>query len=216
MDHFIGLALDIETLPNTDLVGMLPEPAPAKNIKDPEKIKADIEKKRKDQISKMGVNPLFSVILCICVHNDKGAQGWVNESADLAGEKKLLTDFFDYLDKNDVIKLVTYNGHEFDLPFIYRRAALAGAAPYKTLSHWGSKYSIDKHFDIMQVWGHFREYIKLDTMAQVVLGQEKIDIDFTEFPELVKTPAGRKKILDYCAQDTALTWEIYKKIEAVF
>jgi len=48
-------AFDLETIANKTMVDILPEVKPAGNLKDPEKIKADIEKKKKDQIADLGM-----------------------------------------------------------------------------------------------------------------------------------------------------------------
>ena len=59
------LAIDIETMPNPDMISKLPEVVADSRLKDEEKIKADIEKKKAEQIEKMALSPLYGKIACI-------------------------------------------------------------------------------------------------------------------------------------------------------
>jgi len=209
-DDFAVVALDIETIPNNDAIQFLPEPEPAKNLKDPEKIEADLEKKRRAQLGKMALDALYGKICCISITN-----GEAKKSFCLENEKELLVFFFDFMREN-IVRLVTFNGYGFDLPFIYRRAAILGITPAYSLGHWGTRYSKEKHIDVMQVFGNYKDYYSLDSMSSIFFGIKKIDLDYKLFPELMQTEAGRAQIVEYCEHDTELTWMLFEAIQNVF
>ena len=45
--------------------------------------------------------------------------------------------------------------------------------------------------------------------------KHKIEIDFREFPELIRTEDGRKKLLDYCEQDVLLTLKLWNRFAGI-
>ena len=51
--------------------------------------------------------------------------------------------------------------------------------------------------------------------GDVVLGDRKVEIDFRDFPELIKTPEGRDRLLDYCRQDVALTLNLWNRFAGI-
>ena len=59
------LVTDIETIPNVDVVDLIPEPKAHGGLKDPVKIAADIEKKKAEAVDKMGLDPNFGRICVI-------------------------------------------------------------------------------------------------------------------------------------------------------
>ena len=65
------IAIDIETYPNPEMISRLPEVEADSRLKDEAKIKADIEKKKEEQIKKMALNPLYGKIACIGYYGDK-------------------------------------------------------------------------------------------------------------------------------------------------
>lgn len=212
-------AFDIETIPNMDLVGLLPDVEASKTIKDPAKIAADIAEKKSKQIDKMGLDPLFGRVFCFAFANDEHKGGYTISELDDKHEREMIQKIMQVLG-NDGMRLVTFNGIGFDLPFVYKRAIILGVSPANfgapPLSAWTKRYSSDRHFDLMKLWCCWESgsYIGLDVLASVVLGCGKKEMDFAEFPELVKTEEGREKVYEYCLQDTRLTWELYKRLLA--
>ena len=67
----------------------------------------------------------------------------------------------------------------------------------------------------MNVWCGFGSFEKLDAIAGAILGDHKIEIDFREFPELIRTEDGRKKLLDYCEQDVLLTLKLWNRFAGI-
>ena len=65
-------ALDLETIADPNMLELLPEVTAKKNLKDPEKIEADIAEKKVQQIEKMGLDPMLNMICCA---------GWCDKDA---------------------------------------------------------------------------------------------------------------------------------------
>jgi predicted PolB exonuclease-like 3'-5' exonuclease len=215
-------AFDIETIPNRDMIPFLPEPEVALgNLVDPAKIAAKIEKARADQVGEMALDPLYGRVLCwsIVDENDCASEGMLKDFTD-ESERNLLAElFFDHLN-NPEVRLATWNGNGFDLPFIYRRAVALGLSPKAfgapTLTHWTKKYNTDHHVDLMQVWSGFgTNYSKLDSVARAVLGDGKTEIDVAKFVEMFNEEGGREKILNYNLQDTRLVMRLFSRISGV-
>ncbi|MBO4631282.1 MAG: hypothetical protein J5858_05100, partial [Lentisphaeria bacterium] len=103
--------------------------------------------------------------------------------------------------------------------FLYRRAVILGVDPGEfnmpPLSSLLKRYDNDHHLDLMQVWCGFGQFEKLDTLSNLILDDHKVEIDFHEFPELIKTEEGRNKILTYCSHDVELTHQLYNRIKGI-
>lgn len=211
-------AFDIETIPNTAMISRLPEPeVKAGNLKDPAKIAEKIEEAKKAQIEKMALSPLWGRVCCWCAHDGENSTGsCITEETD-AEETAVIERAFQLLASDNPI--ITYNGTSFDLPFLYRRAVILGIDPAEfdlpPLSIMLKRYDNDKHLDLMQVWCGYGQFEKLDTLSALILDDHKVEIDFHDFPELIKTEEGRNKILTYCAHDVELTHQLYTRIKGI-
>lgn len=211
------LAFDIETIPNTAMIARLPEPeVKAGNLKDPAKIAEKIEEAKKAQIEKMALSPLYGRICCWCIHDGDVSTGTcIKEETDEA-ETQIIEGAFQILSGQTVI---TYNGTSFDLPFLYRRAVILGIDPREfnmpTLAEMLKRYDNDKHIDLMQVWCGFGQFEKLDTLSALILDDHKVEIDFHDFPDLIKTSEGRDKLIAYCEHDVELTYRLYTRIAGI-
>ena len=210
------VALDIETIPNADMVSRLPEcECTDARIKDPAKIAAHIEEKKAKQVDRMALDPLYGRVCCVAlVSPEKNDVRIITECND-EQEQGIIQSLMDTF-SNPEIRLVTWNGNGFDLPFIYRRALALGVSPKHfgapPLSTWTKKYNNDRHIDLMREWAcGGTEFTKLDSVAAALLGAHKHDVDVTKFAEMMKTEEGRKEIADYCLQDTKLTYQIFER-----
>lgn len=216
-------AFDIETMPDSVKISSLPEPdVKLGNLKDPAKIEEKIAEARTEQIAKMALNPLYGRI-CAAVFVAPGANGKLESLRFAAGdddaeEAALIAGCFGVL-RLDSARIVTWNGINFDLPFLFKRAVILGVPlrDVPVLSFWCKRYATGSHIDLMQIWSGWnsQQFAKLDDVAGVCADDHKIKIDFKEFPELVKTAEGREKILDYCEQDVRLTYKIFEKFNGV-
>ena len=82
----MSFAIDIETIPDVSMVDLLPEVVPSKALKDPAKIAADIEEKKRKQIDGMSLDPVFAKVICIGIYKPN------DDSRVLMGEEPFFID----------------------------------------------------------------------------------------------------------------------------
>ena len=213
-------ALDIETIPNPSTFDSIPEPkCTDKRIKDPAKIAAHIDAKRQKLRDDAALDPLTGRVCAIAyvgMIDGKDAEHVdVIDAATDEAETTIIQGAMMMLGKPDA-RIITWNGISFDMPYIYKRAMVLGVDPADfdapPLNAWTKKYNTDRHFDLMMIWGAWRDFVKLDTVAGMVLGENKIEIDFKLFLEFLETAEGRAKLGEYCLQDTRLTWRLFERM----
>lgn len=215
------IALDIETIPNPDMIPLLPEPdVKLGNLKDPAKIAEKKAEAKRDQVADMALDPLTARLACACaVGVDSGSEYersvCLEELTD-ADEQAKLEPLFTILGTADV-RLITWNGAGFDLPFLYKRACILGVDIARfgvpPLTAWTKRYGSDRHFDLMQIWTGWQGFAKLDTVARLILREGKQEMDPAAIPALMATPEGRGKVVEYCMQDTRLTWRLCERMQ---
>ena len=135
-------AFDIETMPDRAKINSLPEPeVKLGNLKDETKIAEKKAEARAEQIAKMALNPLYGRI-CAAVFVASDGNGELESLRFAAGdddaeEAVLISGCFDVL-RLDCARIVTWNGIGFDLPFLFKRAALLGVPldGVPVLAHW--------------------------------------------------------------------------------
>lgn len=214
----MDLAFDIETIPNSGMLERLPEPeVKTGNLKDPAKIAEKVAEAKAEQIAKMALSPLYGrVCAWVCAEDTESVgMGCLTEETD-ADEVRIIEELFRMFEGK---RLISYNGNGFDLPFIYRRAVLLGIDVREfglpTLAEMTKRFENKHHIDLMTAWCGAGNFEKLDRIAQVLLNDNKIEIDFREFPELIKSAEGRDKLLAYCAQDVFLTLKIWNRVAGI-
>lgn len=211
------VGFDIETMRNGDLINRLPEPEVSLgNLKDPAKIAEKIEAAKTEQLERMALSPLTGRLCSYAIAgNDVEIAGCIADDTD-AAETDLIEQCFSKIRE---FRIVTYNGTSFDLPFLYRRAVILGVDPREwgvcTLAEMTARYNNSWHVDLMTVWAGYNGREKLENVATAVLGDHKQDIDFREFPELIRTAEGQKKIMQYNLQDAILTLQLFNRFDGV-
>lgn len=197
-------AIDIETIPDLSMVDLLPEVTASKVLKDPAKIAADIEEKKRKQLETMALDPLFAKVICISIYNPKEKYVLMGEEADI------ISKFWDVVGTKS--QLVTYNGKGFDLDVLLKRGVRYGIGRFAIDRFIRDKYKSGRVVDIMEDFCKPGESRSLNTLAKVYLGKEKREIDVKLFPELLETEEGRAQIGEYCLHDARLTWELAEKL----
>ena len=195
------IAFDIETMKDESKIDLLPEPTADSRLKDPAKIEADKEKKREEQISKMALSPWFGTIASIAITSECRIVGRDGD------EKEIVQQALDTL---TTTPFCTYNGYNFDVPFLYIRAMILGCSVKRPLSVVSRKFSHDQHIDVMQEltgWGR-EKYLSMNEAAKRLLSKEKEDFDVLQIPQLL---ADKKydTLESYNLKDTELTLELY-------
>lgn len=199
------ISLDIETIPNPDMISKLPEIVADSRLKDEVKIKADIEKKKAEQIEKMALSPLYGKIACIGYYSDDIQEVYIDT------EENMLKRLLELM--NDNI-FVTWNGTGFDWDFIIKRGIILGIEDLnlKLLESIRSKKN-PMFIDLMEKWCGYGKMAKLNDIASIILnGECKEEFNVKEIPELLKTNAGKELIRRYCLQDCKLVYDLAKRM----
>jgi hypothetical protein len=124
-------------------------------------------------------------------------------------EQKMLKCFWQYVSKAE--KVITFNGRNFDLPFLMVRSAITKVKPSKNLMKY--RYDSKEHTDLLDqltFYGATKKF-NLDFYCHAfgIVSPKEKGITGMEVKELYK--AGRiKEIAVYCSEDVRATYELYK------
>lgn len=162
--------LDIETVADNrlpqPLMEQLMEVQQDGRLKDPLKIADDLASKRIKVISEMGLSPLTGKVVCFAMTCDpnSGSQKYDRGHVSV-DEHEVLVSLDEAIMETGanyaLDQLITFNGKEFDVPFIRTRMALhhIGSSTRK-LNEWVRKYDQDSHLDLRQYFGGFGAFQK--------------------------------------------------------
>lgn len=195
------------------------------NTKDPAKVKAKIEEARtkhtqeiadwqknsdedqKEFMSKAALSPVTGQVLAIGLFVPE-CGGRV--MGDQMTEEVLLDDFWRYFERCRLTgtKLIGFNSHRFDLPFLIRRSWALGVRVPSGLLVQG-RFWANCFIDLMQVWscGAYGDSIKLDTLAQH-LGCTRKNGDGAMFAALWRDPKTKEQAKQYLLNDVKMTYEV--------
>jgi len=218
--------LDIETIPSQkegfreSLV--IPMPGTIKKIETIAKWEAEEKPKLLEEAyRKTSFNGAYGEIICIGWAFDDGAIDCdyrklfsnVKTSDVWTKERAILKAFFNALKENCIApKFVTFNGNNFDLPFIYHRAVILGIKPPAffprplDIKPWGGPT-----VDVMTMWAGSRGTISQDKLAKALGFEGKGDFDGSMVWDAVQ--AGKEqKVAEYCKNDVETLRKIYKRL----
>lgn len=190
---------DVETsaLPLEQIEKFMPIFEPSKVLKDPDKIKADIEKKKQDWLDDAALHATTGRILAIGIINDEKL-----EILHDMEERDMLTKFWArFLISND--SFAGHNIRGFDLPFMIRRSFILGLTHIPNVME--GRYLSKRFIDTMELWAcGTRDMISLDTLARA-LGVGQKTGSGKDFSKLYLNPDTRQQALDYLSKDLELT-----------
>ncbi|MBM4171617.1 MAG: 3'-5' exonuclease [Ignavibacteria bacterium] len=124
-------------------------------------------------------------------------------------EIKMLKYFWQYASKSD--RIITFNGRNFDIPFLMIRSAMLELKPSKNFMKY--RYDSKEHIDLLDqltFYGATRKF-NLDFYCQAfgIKSPKVKGITGMDVRELYK--AGHvKEIAVYCSEDVRATYELYK------
>ncbi len=131
-------------------------------------------------------------------------------------EKSILEAFWKQLAKNPSAHLISFNGRNFDAPFLMLRSAKLGVRPSRNLMS-GTKFNYQLHTDLIDeltfymptISGATRRYnFDFFTRAFGITSPKSEGVDGSLVNEFFK--AGRiSEIAEYCLRDVKATWELY-------
>jgi predicted PolB exonuclease-like 3'-5' exonuclease len=213
-------AIDIETIPNLNLIDCLPEPELPEmpgNYKKQETVDKWLSEQpqriaaaKQKQVDKMALSPYYGRICSVAVYGDSDQD--YNAASDFsdAQEMKIIDYALSFFSSNHAVSsVVTWNGFAFDVPFLFKRAMLLKMDIKCRMNDYTRKYTHVPHCDMSMELGSWDErFSGLGNAAKVILGDTKIDQDVTAFIDMIKE--GRQNEIGlYNLKDAELTYKLY-------
>lgn len=173
-------------------------------------------------LEEAGLHSEFSKIVCVVIGKlskveDKYKLGVI--SLDDADEPKLLARLANYLAKkvpNDV-RLVSFNGKEFDVPAICRRMLIHGIPIPYNIDPTDRKPWDFPLIDPMELWrfGDRRHYVKLELLCNLLgIDTPKDDIAGEDVSRVYwNEEGGLKRIVAYCQKDVKALARVFLKMK---
>ena len=206
------VAFDIETIPDARMLRKMPLVHPDRNLRDPEKIKKNLEAKKARQIEEAALKAQLGKVICVALYGveEGGSQ---SELVILdKNERRLLRQFWKAAEKFD--RFITFNGIEFHLPFLLTRSWLSDVKP--TINIDMRRYRPINHLDLRMVLSNWDRHasgtledfarLKLDVSPEAVTGAE-----IYEFYRLREY----EKIKEHCLTGAMLTWLLYRSMKGI-
>ncbi|HEX6642502.1 MAG TPA: ribonuclease H-like domain-containing protein, partial [Thermoanaerobaculia bacterium] len=131
-------------------------------------------------------------------------------------EGQILEKFWEYLDKDD--RFISFNGRQFDGPFLMIRSAIRGLPPKRDLV--GNRYRFHPNCDLREVLNfngtinprQMRFNLDLACKSFGIVSSKTEGMDGRAVETLYR--AGRHEdIATYCLEDVRATCELYLKLE---
>jgi uncharacterized protein YprB with RNaseH-like and TPR domain len=149
----------------------------------------------------------------VLYESEKGEKNVVSDDEHVVykalTEDEMLKTFWEYASK--VKKFISFNGRNFDIPFLMLRSALRKIKP--TVNFLGSRFDTSKHIDLLEqftFYGLIKKF-NLDFYCHSfgIESPKSKGISGMEVKQLYE--AGRiKEIAVYCGEDIRATYELYK------
>ncbi len=211
------LFFDIETTLNPGVIDLMPEPAAPANLKDPEKIAAAIEEKKREMIEKAALDADYGRILSIGYSTGEWVQVMLNDDVypdavtNTYSEKEMLETFW-RLFKECGGACVGYNILGFDLPYLMRRSmALGVKLPFIPNL---AKYRTEPITDLMMIiynWGSDK-YKSLKQVAKLYgIENAAPDVDGSMVAGL-----DADQLIAYQISDVKMVMALYEKMNGVY
>lgn len=198
----------------------------------------EIEKKKFE----MGLYPFTAEVVCIgLMLMEKDGENWreLNKKAfstapdiksgelreikladgsdcQISDERTLLEDFWKILYKYKDASLISFNGRNFDAPFLMLRSALKKIRPSRNIMD-GTKFNYSKHIDLIDEltfynpspYGASKRFnFDFYTKAFGLTSPKSEGVDGSMVAELYRK-GEIEMISEYCLRDITATWELF-------
>jgi 3'-5' exonuclease len=139
-----------------------------------------------------------------------------NRTMISGSEKQILEKFWEYIDRDD--RFISFNGRQFDGPFLMIRSAIRGLPPKRDLV--GNRYRFHPNCDLREVLNfngtinprQMRFNLDLACKSFGIVSSKTEGMDGRAVETLYR--AGRyEDIATYCLEDVRATCELYLKLE---
>jgi DNA polymerase elongation subunit (family B) len=157
------------------------------------------------------IHPLFSKILLIGIKH-------VNEKIEIIhsdDEKEVLNRFWTRIKELKPDIIVTFNGYNFDIPFLNIRSNVKGIKPTMDINLVKWKYETSNHFDCMQVLSANQTFLNvaLEISCRVFkIPVPENRVSGEEVPKLY-AKAEVETIKEHCRQDVEMAEQLYLKLK---
>lgn len=199
------LIIDIETcaLPEAQL--RFPEFEANKTLKDPEKIKADLERKKQEFISEAALYAERATVLVVGMMNSNKETTFIEGS-----EKDVLNKTWElYLECSHHI--IGHYIKGFDIPFLMRRSWMNGIIPPHSLMD--GRYLNRNIKDTMEAWAcGTKDTISLHNLCLALGLNGKMGNGKDFAPKYHQGGSQRQEALEYLASDLLLTHQAANKM----
>ena len=144
-------------------------------------------------------------------------------------EKQMLEKFLDIIEEYDPDIITGYNINSFDMPYLIDRLKVNELSIFfgrtKDKPVYTKKFGLYEDcvipgrvvVDPYQIirkdpWMKFHRYT-LNAVSKILLGEEKVDVSYSEMPKLWKgSRDDLKKFVEYCRKDAELTMKLLTKV----
>ncbi|TAL69169.1 MAG: 3'-5' exonuclease [Bacteroidetes bacterium] len=139
---------------------------------------------------------------------------------ELMSEKEIIKNFWSIFQKEDYrnVHLITFNGRNFDAPFLMLRSAILNIKPTRNLMT-GTKFTYPLHTDLLDELTYFnpgpygatkRFNFDFYTREFGITSPKSAGIDGSKVSEFYNE--GKiLEIAEYCLRDVKATWELFLK-----
>ena len=203
-------ALPVETIKAMGL--MPPFRAPA-NFKDPEKIKAKELEHEADVMDKAALDPLLSTVCAVGMINSINDE-FACLTTGIHSEKDMISAIWFHfrLCFNDMGRIVGFNSHGFDLPYLIVRSWILDVPICDAVKKgkWWSEHS----FDLAEMFklGRKDTYVSLDRLARAMNVGMKSGSG-KDFAALLESEPA--KAIEYLRNDLMLTLKVAQRMGVV-
>lgn len=139
-----------------------------------------------------------------------------NDKCFYSSERKLIEDFWAILRKYNQAQLISFNGRNFDAPFLMLRSALHRIRPSRNLMK-GTKFNYPMHIDLIDELTFFqassygatkRFNFDFYTRQFGITSPKSEGVDGSMVGTMFKEGKVRE-IAEYCMRDINATWELF-------
>jgi 3'-5' exonuclease len=211
------LFLDIETVPQFDGYGQLPEDwRKLWDTKSSSLLRYHEGENNESLYPRAGIYAEFGKIVCIsCGITQGGNQRKLTLKSFYGDDEKLLLfQFAEMISKwsgGEQKFLCAHNGKEFDFPYLCRRMIINGISIPSLLNISGKKPWEVNHLDTLELWkfGDFKSFTSLNLLAHTLgIATPKDDIDGSMVWKVYWEEKNLPRIVTYCQKDVVTVAQI--------
>jgi len=206
------VAFDIETIPDVRALKNIPPVHPDRNLRDPEKIKKNLEMKKARQMEEAALNPQLGKVICVALYGDENA-GAKSELVILdKNERRLLRKFWEKAAAFS--RFITFNGFAFHVPFLLRRSWLLDVEPAVSIDI--TRYRQRNHLDLRMILCNWERHASgtLEDFAGLKFGISPVAVTGAQIYEFYRL-REYERIEEHCLTGAMLTWHLYQSMKGI-